>query len=459
MRHARAWLLVAVALAYVQAPAGPLQFDDYATIAVDPGMRSLAAWWAGVMAHVRPLTKLTFVITHALGEHVGKVALVHHLGSIMIHAFAVLALYSTLRTLHRTCTPGLEPAAVERAAFAAALIFAVHPLATEAVTYLSGRSMALGSLFAFLAFGAWMRGRRAIAIVGLVAAVLCRETMLAALLLLPLWEWARLDRPSPAFTLQRLGGVSAAAAAIAGVTLLASAWLLSSDRYGALLESAARIAADRAAAPTLLIALRHFVESLLLFRYPSIDPDVALTLTWPTRMVLMALLGLVTYAAWRRRHAQPEWLLGLTWVLVFIAPVYLLHMRHDLIAERHFYPALAGAALVAGMASARLRRTGPALLGSVVALLVIVTLTRNADYRSEVALWEAAARSAPDRGRVLNNLGVAYMETGRWDDAEAVLSRAVELDPGHARAADNLRQARERRLATENRNGARSSGR
>ncbi len=61
-----------------------------------------------------------------------------------------------------------------------------------------------------------------------------------------------------------------------------------------------------------------------------------------------------------------------------------------------------------------------------------------------MTLWEAAARGAPDKLRVLNNLGVAYMEAGRWEDAEHVLARAVALDPGHERARINLEAARRR---------------
>ena len=74
----------------------------------------------------------------------------------------------------------------------------------------------------------------------------------------------------------------------------------------------------------------------------------------------------------------------------------------------------------------------------------MVTLTRNADYRTENALWEATARHSPGKTRVLNNLGAAYLQAGRWADAEVVLQEAVEPDPGHARAVENLRQARER---------------
>lgn len=86
--------------------------------------------------------------------------------------------------------------------------------------------------------------------------------------------------------------------------------------------------------------------------------------------------------------------------------------------------------------------------GCAVALTCLFTVTevRNADYRSEVALWEAALRGSPDKSRVLNNLGVAYMEAGRWDPAVAVLTRAEALEPYDPQVRWNLRAARAKDL-------------
>jgi tetratricopeptide (TPR) repeat protein len=451
MARTGAWLLSAVALGYAQALFGPLQFDDYATLAVDPAARSLGAWWTDLAAHVRPLTKLSFVATHGLGRALGDVALGHHLGSVLIHAGAVLALHALAGELLRSCVPQLPARQRASAAFAAALLFAVHPIATEAVTYLSGRSMALGSLCAFLGLLAWMRGRRGLAALALLAAVLARETMALAVLLVLLWQWARWDERTAAFSAARLRALPPLLLAAVPALALVAAWLLASPRYAGLLDLASRIAADRATAPTLLAALGYFCESLLLLRYPNIDPDVTVQLAAPVRAVATAVVAAALLLAWRMRSRRPEWLLGMLWVLACIAPLYLVHARHDWIAERHFYPALAGAAILVGASLARLARGGTVLLVAAALACGTITLVRNADYRSEVALWEATARHSPGKVRVLNNLGAAYLEAGRWQEAESVLQEAVAIDPGHARAAENLRQARERRLASPRR--------
>ena len=72
---------------------GPFQFDDHATIAVDPGSRSFAAWWAEQGLHVRPLTKLAFVATHAIGEARSHVAMGRRLGNLAAHLAALVVLW------------------------------------------------------------------------------------------------------------------------------------------------------------------------------------------------------------------------------------------------------------------------------------------------------------------------------------------------------------------------------
>jgi len=68
------------------------------------------------------------------------------------------------------------------------------------------------------------------------------------------------------------------------------------------------------------------------------------------------------------------------------------------------------------------------------------TVSRNAAYHSEVALWEDTVRKSPWKARGWNNLGYAYQQAGRLRDAEVAYLRALRIDPGYARATGNLRE-------------------
>lgn len=81
------------------------------------------------------------------------------------------------------------------------------------------------------------------------------------------------------------------------------------------------------------------------------------------------------------------------------------------------------------------RRILPAML-----LLAFASLTmmRNHDYRSEIALWQATAQQSPNKARVHNNLGYAYAEAGRTEEARTAYLCAQHLDPQDLKARNNL---------------------
>ena len=464
-------LIALIAAVYLIALPGPFQFDDYATIAVDRGAQSPAAWWANADRHVRPLTKASFVLTHLLGEWIGNIPMTHRIANLATHLAAMLALTVLGARVARTCLSDNAAQAAGSIAFVAAAIFGLHPFATEAVSYLSGRSMALGTLLAAASLWAYLRWRcgdgtawGAAALVACLGALLARETAFVTPLLWLGWEWARRDQaPAPpvassgplasaAFTGARLAALTRRAVLPVAIVALFGAWLMAHQRYGPLLEVSRRIASQHLGQASFLPAIEYFASGFALLRYPNIDPDLAPgAMSTGHRWLASFVLAGIVALAWRARRTRPHWLIGLLWVLAWLGPMYALRVRYDAIAERHFHPALWGAAfplaveMVLFASRGRTTRLLTGVVGAFAALaLSTVTLVRNADYRSEIALWEAARRGAPDKVRVLNNLGVAYMEAKRWDDAHAVLERAVVLDPDDEQVRFNLLQSRQR---------------
>lgn len=453
-RFRLAALLALIALVYAIALPGPFQFDDHATVAADPGAQWLSLWWRDLGLHVRPLAKLSFVATHALGERLDAVPQAHRLFGIALHLTVIALLVVLARRLAATLALGLDRDQATLAALLAAAVAGVHPLATEAVAYISARSMLLGTLFVVASLTAWIRfrtgdGRRwlAAAILAALAGVASREAAVVTPLAWLAWEWGRARSGSAPFSAARLAAIGAPAPALAfALVALAVAALIAHPRYGWLLETSARLAAERPTAPSLAVALRYLVESLLLLRYPHIDPG-PIALAPIARVGVLGVLAALVVLAWHARAARPHLLFGLLWVALWLVPLYAFPIRHDAIAERHFYPALWGVAWPLAVEIARrspLAGFAAAGAGLVALLFVVVSATRLADYRSEIALWEAAERQTPARARVLNNLGWAYMEARHRDEAIATFERALALHPDDALLRDNLLLARER---------------
>lgn len=445
-------IALVVAAAHAPALSGPWQFDDHITVAVDPGARNIGAWAGNVGRHVRPLAKLSFALAASPDLPPEGLARRHRLVSLGLHLLVVLLAWRLGMRMLQGISPALDAGTARRAAAFAALVFAVHPLATEPVSYLAARSMLLGTLFAFAATLAWIeartRGSRPwlmAAFATAIAAVLSRETMAVIPLAWLLWEWARADRDeTSAFSLRRLAAIRGLVAFAGMFAALALAWLSFHPRYGWLLDVSRRLASAGWAEPSLAPALRYFAEGLLLLRYPAIDPDPAYwgLLSPASRFATTAIALALGVLAWRTRRTHPWRLFAWLWIALWLVPLYLVPVRHDALAERHFYPALWAAVLVfAAEIATRRSRTAPWTMAAAVAALALVTAVRSADYRGEVALWEAARRSAPQKVRVLNNLGVAYLDARRWDEARAVLREAKAFAPDDEAVQANLYEA------------------
>jgi Flp pilus assembly protein TadD len=71
-------------------------------------------------------------------------------------------------------------------------------------------------------------------------------------------------------------------------------------------------------------------------------------------------------------------------------------------------------------------------------VLVSLTVLRNQDFYSEIALWQATAQHSPNKARVQNNLGYACMQAGRTEEARAAFASALQRDPNYYQARYNL---------------------
>lgn len=427
-------LLLLVCVVYANALGASFQFDDFQMIVDNPRVHGLDAWWASLPG-IRPLLKLSYALNWTLsaaprGWHA------FNLGVHVLNTWLVLVL---ARRWQRDLWPA--PAYDSRIVpWAAAALFALHPATTEAVTYLSGRSISLMATFYLAAFIAHRRAEesdratawRALA-AGLFALALgVRETAVTLPVALLLYACFRGQRWRDALAGLRMQGV------VLLLGLVASAltpgyraffgWSLLTRGLGP--QLAGQLQAHGYLAGQALLALPS-----------NIDPDVRVPdrLDLPSLMVALVLLAL-PWIAWRTRLRAPWLGFGLLWYLLQLAPSNSLLPRFDLANDRHLYLALPGLALVVAGALAALRPRALAVivLTAMLALLAIGTHRRNDDYRSELALWQATVRVSPHKARPWLNLGYARQQVGDRDGAIAAYRCALERDPAYAQAAINL---------------------
>jgi tetratricopeptide (TPR) repeat protein len=434
--QALALLVSAVLLAYANALGAAWQFDDFNAILPHPAMQSLSGWWQALPG-IRPLLKLSFALSHELG---GGVVTAHAV-NIAIHAVNTCLLWALWRRWLPALAPGMSRPDV--AALLAALLFALHPAATEAVTYASGRSVSLAASFGLAALLAddsarAQPARRGLAWAGpllFALALAVRETAVVIVAVPLLYAWA-LGEPLRAtlWRLRRHAGVLAAAACAA----------LATPGYHVFFGVSVATRDLAAQAMGQLLAHGYLLTHPLL-GLTNIDPDLRAPAVWsPLLSACAALLaGLVALLLLARRR-QPWLAFALGWYLLQLAPGNSLLPRLDLANDRHLYLALAGPLLalacLLARAAAAPRLRAPAAAAALVLCLTLglATVQRNTHYRSETALWQATVRDSPHKPRAWLNLGYALRQDGDITGAAAAYRCVLRLDPANTQALVGL---------------------
>jgi tetratricopeptide (TPR) repeat protein len=421
---------------------GPV-LDDAALLAQDdvPVAELLGrGLFAGVRdygGYYRPLTALSF--------RPDLPPSVHHLINGLLHGAVVALAFQVLSLL---LGGGFVP-------FAAAALFAVHPVHVDAVDPITGRGDLLAALFLLLAWwafdaverrGAWSAVLCALAF---AAALLSKESAVVLPLLLLAGEW--MVRPHRVGQAGRMRWV-----AVAGVLL--AYVILRMLVLGGLMEPGLPDPLDNplvgaSLAERLIRAPVAWFEALRLLVWPaSMSPDYSgASLGLGSGLELRPVAGwaavLLAAGAWllsvRRRGAS---FLGLTVLLVGLAPLAnLLFPAPLLIAARVLYlPSLGMTLLVAAGLAATPRRVGVVLLLVLVTAWTWLSLELHPHYADDLAVWSRAVDQVPGNGKAWYNLGNARMRQGDPAGALEAWARSTEVQPDLALAWSNLGLGRAR---------------
>lgn len=414
---------VVVALYYVETLSNDFVWDDRLTAAAatDP----LALFGSRAGAYYRPVVMLSFAADRLLW---GPSAAGYHLTNIACHTAVACLLLVLARQV------GLGPAA----ALIGALVFAAHPVQTEAVSYISGRTDPLCGFFVLLAVHAWRRAKRASDAFALASA--------AALLLALLSKEAAVFVP----LVLLVPGVHPATPAPRPLLPIgcAAGWLALWAQGGGtgihLAGLGDRLAAIGVAAATYL-RLLVWPSDLHLERFTPV-------LGWPasTALACWALIvtatTLLVWAA-RRVPGGPLWL---TLAAATYAPVSGIAPAYPNIADRllftpeHFLylPLLGLGPLLAGLL-ARLwpfpaRPAGPVVLVLLLGAWGCVVAARNRDWRDEETLFRHTLAYEPPVARVWFNLGNLRLAAGDLAEATDLYRAALARSPGDAAMHFNL---------------------
>lgn len=441
-------IVLATWMAYANSLWVPFLFDDQQTIMFNDSIRHL---WplgpvlsppAGGGTSGRPLTNLTFAVNHAIG---GDAVVGYHAFNLTVHVLAALTLFGIVRRalLSPLCRDRFGGLALPLAGVSA-LVWALHPLQTEAVTYLSQRTESLmglcylQTLYGFIraSKSATPRSWLAWSVVACLLGALTKEVIVTAPLLVLLCDRTFVAGSLREAWRQRKGYYAALA-----VTWVLLAWLmrgLAARHVGyGLGVSPWTCALTESWAVVHYLRLALWPHPLLFDYGAGMLPVSALTLG--CILVVAGLVGATIWACWRRPA------LGFAGAAVFLclAPASsVVPVVMQPVAEHRVYLALAGVVVlvVVGM-HALFGRWVIAATAIIAVVLGFLTVQRNAVYFSEATLWGDVVSQRPDNARAQNNLGSALVREGRVGEASEHFARLVQLKPDDAEARYNLGNA------------------
>jgi tetratricopeptide (TPR) repeat protein len=476
---AAAGALILGAFAYSNSLRGDFVFDDLRQIRDNPVLQDLSNFVPGRPGFETMRNRYVAYLSFALNRRLfGPGPAGFHGVNLVIHLANALLVLALVALAFRTPRLRSSPLAPHAAAigFAAASLFATHPLGTQAVTYVVQRLTSLATLFYLLsvvlyvawrlgrAYGAPRRTRDLLAYAALLAAALLAVRTKEIAATLPLALALAEACLFPASGWRRFAPI----APVLALTLLIPLSLLDLGRPAAEVLSEAnaltRVQATLGRldyARTQVVVVADYLRLLALPIGQNVDHDVPAfaTLLAPrpalSLAALAALAGLAAVLAWRTRAAGPPGVdpaarlvsLGIGWFFVSLLVESSLIPIVDAMNEHRAYLPSAGLLVAAatGVAMA-LRRASPARAGRLTVLasvlvsllLAAATLRRNTVWESEVALWSDAAAKSPSKFRPWFNLGTTLVRAGEVRAAAGALQRAVDLDPASAPARAQL---------------------
>jgi len=446
-----------VFLIYSSNLAGPFVFDDGRNIKDNPAIRLTELSWPGLKEAAtqspltnRPLAYVSFALNYYFN---GYRTVGYRLVNILIHMLAGVFLYLFLKT-----TLGL-PALQARFGssrwlpYIAVLIWLVHPLHTQSVTYIVQRMNSMAAMFYILSMLCYARARLtpvpafkwllagACLLTGILA-LAAKETAATLPGFILIYEWFFFQDLSRVWLKRYLPLITAVLILLIGIAVIylgGHPWQKILSRYEL---------RDFTPTQRVLTEFRVVILYLSLLIYPhphrlNLDYDYPLSTSLidpaTTLLALLVIAGLVAgaFLLTKKERLMSFCLLWYCGNLVIESSLIGLEIVFE---HRTYLPSMMMILMVVILAERYVKSTilKVTAICSITLVFAAWTYERNAVWSNPVSLWRDVVTKSPQKVRPHNNLGNALKHQGKYEEAIYHFTRALELNPGYAKAHNNL---------------------
>ncbi|MFC1828509.1 tetratricopeptide repeat protein, partial [Thermodesulfobacteriota bacterium] len=436
----------------------PFYFDDHVDITENTHIRITGLSFnelknAGFKspASSRPISNISFALNYyfhqydLFGYHVVNI-IVHILAGIFLYLFITITLdLPCLREQYQ------HPVAI---AVAAALIWLVHPLHTQSVTYIVQRMNSMAAMLFVLSLLLYVKGRLATerrawpwfvgAGVAWLISLGCKQISATLPFFIFLYEWyffQDLDRDWVKHRMKSVLGVLI----LSGLVALVYLW---PDPLEALTNITDYANKEFTLTQRIFTQFRVvvFYISLLFFPLPSrlnLDHDFPLShsLINPatTLLSLCIIVGFIATAVYLARRDRLIsfcilWFFGNLVIESTVIPLAVIFEHRTYLPSMLFPLAM----VTLAYRHINLKFINIIMVCLLVSLLSLWTYDRNRVWRDPVALWSDCVKKSPQKGRPHNSLGDALSDVGRIPEAIVHYVEAIRIRPHDFEAHNNL---------------------
>jgi Tfp pilus assembly protein PilF len=396
--------------------------------------------------HYRPIRLISYMVDHFF---FGSNPLGYHLFNILYHVISSTFVYLIAFLITQNY----------RLALFTAIVFAVHPIQTESVTYLSGRRDILSGLFYFMGFYYFLRYRSlnrikyaCFVFISYILGIFSKE--MAVTLPATLFCYDFIDRfHGPGY----FKGIWKATVE----TFTRSKYLYTGLFACAALFSLYKTTIDNPShaegyyggsiIPNFLTVAKILVHYIKLLFFPitlnadySFNAFPVVNSIFEFQAILSVLIIIVIFLLILRSITINKAIaFAGMWFFITLLPVCHILPHHDMMAEHYLYLPMFGfsffsAVLVDNLLSRDKKKLVVyAIFGLVVLLFSLRTIERNRDWKDDLTLWHKTVETSPDCARARNNLGKALVNRGHLRKAIIELNKAIEIKPHYEEAFCN----------------------
>jgi tetratricopeptide (TPR) repeat protein len=448
---------------YLNALSNGFVFDDMTTIVHNEYIKDLGKNFPAFFnldyfkiaqgeASYRPIATLSYFLIYAL---FGLNPLAFHLASLLLHIFNVIGVYVLVDMIQHN----------KKTSLIAALVFACHPVLTEAVNCISYNEDLLATFFYLLALVLYIKAAAInnpfdlllyfFSLASFLAALLSKEMAITLPVIILLYDLTgRETEKKDGFIKQAVATLDRQKFYYIAFALVAIVYLVL--RFKILVDPEGSFAISRAGLfERILFLPDHLFDYIKLVLLPF-DLNAEYLFAYPDRFFAFSnlfsfiVVTAITVGSFFIYRYSKGIFFGIWWFTITLLPVSNLIEIHNPIAERYLYLPLVGFCMVISILinkiperpdEARLKNIARLKYSILIGLLIfysVVTVDRNPVWKDNFSVWANTVEKSPDNPIVHGGLGLAYQKRGLLDEAIREFNKAIELAPNIAKNHYNL---------------------